>query len=140
MDACVIGRTGPRGPWVGFAAAPDGYRLVVGRDDGSELSRSADAGVLLALAIAYFEEAFEDAPVDREATHADLSAMVRHVAGIDTRPELRDVLAEAVDAIDDGLPGDAVASRLGAAWSRTADEQADPVDLLVKLSEEMLKA
>jgi hypothetical protein len=66
--------------------------------------------------------------------------MVRHVAGIDTRPELRDVLAEAVDAIDDGLPGDAVASRLGVAWSRTADEQADPVDLLVKLSEEMLKA
>jgi hypothetical protein len=66
--------------------------------------------------------------------------MVRHVAGIDTRPELRDVLAEAVDAIDDGLPGDAVASRLGVAWSRTADEQADPIDLLVKLSEEMLKA
>jgi hypothetical protein len=45
-----------------------------------------------------------------------------------------------VDAIDDGLPGDAVASRLGVAWSQTADEQADPIDLLVKLSEEMLKA
>ena len=56
------------------------------------------------------------------------------------RPELQVALAEAVDAIDDGLPGDAVASRLGVAWSRTADEQADPVDLLVKLSEEMLEA
>ena len=39
----------------------------------------------------------------------------------------------------DGLPGDAVASRLGVAWSLTADEQADPVDLLVRLSEEMLE-
>ncbi len=38
-----------------------------------------------------------------------------------------------------GCPGDAVAGRLGLVWSRTADEQADPVDLLVKLSEEMLE-
>ncbi|HEX5578833.1 MAG TPA: hypothetical protein VFY43_04120, partial [Candidatus Limnocylindria bacterium] len=98
-----------------------------------------ETGVMLALAIAYFEEALEDAPADREATHADLSALVRHVASLEVRPELRVVLDEAVDAIDDGLPGDAVAGRLGVAWAATADEQADPVDLLVKLSEEMLE-
>ena len=138
MDACAIGRTSPTGPWIGFAAEPSGYRLVVA-GVGGERSRPADAAVLLALAIAYFEEAFEDAPADREATHADLSALVRHVAEREPRPELQVALAEAVDAIDDGLPGDAVANRLGVAWARIADEQADPVDLLVKLSEEMLE-
>jgi hypothetical protein len=138
VDACVIGRSRPNGPWIGFAAEPSGYRIVAG-DNRGERSRPADAALLLALAIAYFEEAFEDAPSDREATHADLSALVRHVAADEVRPELRVALAEAVDAIDDGLPGDAVASRLGVAWARTADEQADPVDLLVKLSEEMLE-
>jgi hypothetical protein len=138
MDACAIGRTRPTGPWIGFVPEPAGYRLVVGDDQG-ERTRPADAAVLLALAIAYFEEALEDAPTDREATHADLSALVRHVADDAQRPDLRDALAEAVDAIDDGLPGDAVASRLGVAWEATKSEQADPVDLLVKLSEEMLE-
>ena len=138
MDACAIGRTRPTGPWIGFAADADGYRVVVGDGQG-ERSRPADAGVMLALAIAYFEEAFEDAPADREATKADLSALVRHVADGEERAEVRVALAEAVDAIDDGLPGDAVASRLGAAWAWTTEEQADPVDLLVKLSEEMLE-
>ena len=138
MDACAIGRTSPNGPWIGFAVDADGYRVVAG-DGGRERSRAADAVVLLALAIAYFEEAFEDAPADREATHADLSALVRHVAEREERPALRVALAEAVDAIDDGLPGDAVAGRLGVAWAATADEQVDPVDLLVTLSEEMLE-
>ena len=139
MDACAIGRASPDGPWIGFAADPSGYRLVVA-GAGGERSRPADTGVLLALAIAYFEEALEGAPADREATHADLSALVRHVAEHEAQPEMRVALAEAVDAIDDGLPGDAVANRLGVAWARTAGEQADPVDLLVKLSEEMLEA
>ena len=138
MDACAIGRTRPTGPWIGFAADASGYQLVVG-DDRGERTRPADAGVLLALAIAYFQEAFGDAPGDREATHEDLSALVRHVAEHEVRADLRVALAEAVDAIDDGLPGDAVASRLGVAWAGTANEQADPVDLLVKLSEEMLE-
>ena len=138
MDACAIGRSRPNGPWIGFAAEPFGYRVVAG-DERGEHSRPADAAILLALAIAYFEEALEDPPSDREATHADLSALVRHVAAGQDRPELQAALAEAVDAIDDGLPGDAVASRLGVAWSLAADEQADPVDLLVRLSEEMLE-
>jgi hypothetical protein len=138
MDACAIGRTRPTGPWIGFTADADGYRVVVG-DGHGERTRPADAGMMLALAIAYFEEAFEDAPADREATQADLSALVRHVAEGEERAEVRVVLAEAIDAIDDGLPGDAVAGRLGTAWAQVADEQADPVDLLVKLSEEMLE-
>ncbi|HEX6474637.1 MAG TPA: hypothetical protein VF114_06075 [Candidatus Limnocylindria bacterium] len=138
MDACAIGRTSPSGPWIGFAADASGYHLVVG-DGRGERTRRADVATLLALAIAYFEEAFEEGPADREATHADLSALVRHVFEHEDRPDLRVALAEAVDAIDDGLPGDAVASRLGVAWAATANEQADPVDLLVKLSEEMLE-
>ena len=45
------------------------------------------------------------------------------------------------DAIDDGLAGDAVANRLNAAREPAphTDEQADPVDLLVTLVEEMLR-
>ena len=118
MEACAIGRSRPNGPWIGFAADPTGYRFVAG-DDRGERSRPADAALLLALAIAYFEEAFEDAPSDREATHADLSALVRHVAASNDRPELRMALAEAVDAIDDGLPG----MRLPAASARPGPRQ-----------------
>ena len=102
-------------------------------------SREADADLLLALAIAYFEEAFEDAPPEIEATHADLGELVRHVAAREGDGARKRLLGEAVDAIDDGLAGDAVANRLNAARSGTADEQADPVDLLVTLAEELLR-
>lgn len=136
--ACAIGRVSPAGPWLGFQAAADGYRLVVG-SDADVRSREADADLLLALAIAYFEEAFEDPPPELEATHADLSALVRHVASAEPEPARQRLLAEAVDAIDDGLAGDAVANRLNAARGRITDEQADPVDLLVELAEELLR-
>jgi hypothetical protein len=63
---------------------------------------------------------------------------VRHVAHRTTDPPRRRSLDEAVDAIDDGLPGDAVANRLSAARSRVADEKADAVDLLVTLAGELL--
>lgn len=131
----AIGRIRPDGPWVGFAPAPDGYQLVAG-DGAATRSRHADPDVLLALAIAYAEEAFDDPPQELEASHEDLSALVRHLAAEETDPHRRLLLAEAIDAIDDGLAGDAVANRLSAA--RT-DEQVDPVDLLVTLVEELLR-
>jgi len=132
---CAIGRIRPDGPWVGFQPAPDGHQLVAGDATRTRASH-ADADVLLALAIAYFEEAFDDPPPELEASHEDLSALVRHVAAGEGDPARRQLLAEAIDAIDDGLAGDAVANRLSAL--RT-DEQADPVDLLVTLAEELLQ-
>jgi hypothetical protein len=135
---CAIGRVRPGGPWIGFQSSPSGYRLLVGSESGVR-SRHADADLLLALAIAYFEEAFDDPPSELEATHADMSELVRHAAALEEDAEHRRLLTEAVDAIDDGLAGDAVANRLSAARTRTPDEQADPVDLLVTLAEELLR-
>jgi hypothetical protein len=136
QGACAIGRIREDGPWVGFQPIPEGYRFVVGMPDGVR-SREADADLLLALAIAYFEEAFADPPPEVEATHADLSGLVRHVAALEDDPARRRLLNEAVDAIDDGLAGDAVANRLNAARPGKPDEQADPVDLLVELAEDL---
>jgi hypothetical protein len=138
QDACAIGRIREDGPWVGFQPAQEGYQFVVGTPDGVQ-SREADADLLLALAIAYFEEVFPEAPPEVEATHADLSGLVRHVAALEYDPARRRLLNEAVDAIDDGLAGDAVANRLNAARPGMPDEQADPVDLLVVLAEELLR-
>jgi hypothetical protein len=138
QGACAIGRIRAAGPWVGFQQIQDRYRFVAGTLDGVR-SREADADVLLALAIAYFEEAFADPPPEFEATHADLSSLVRHVAELESDPARRWLLNEAVDAIDDGLAGDAVANRLNAARPGKPDEQADPVDLLAELAEELLR-
>lgn len=138
QGACAIGRTRPAGPWIGFQPTEAGYRFVAGTVAGVR-SRQADPDLLLALAIAYFEEAFPDPPPEAEATQADLSGLVRHVAALESDPARRLLLNEAVDAIDDGLAGDAVANRLNAARAGTADEQADPVDLLVELAEELVR-
>jgi hypothetical protein len=136
---CAIGRVSDDGPWIGFGVGPDGYRVVAGRGPVMR-GREADADVLLALAIAWFEEAFDDAPPELEASQADLSALVRHLAGAEQDAGQRHLLAEAVDAIDDGLAGDAVANRLSAVRSagEGTNEQADPIDLLVTLAEELL--
>jgi hypothetical protein len=137
-DARAIGRLHADGPWIGFQLTTDGYRFMVGLPSGAR-SREADADLLLALAIAYFEEAFEGAPQELEATHEDLSELVRHVAAHEVDPARKRLLDEAVDAIDDGLAGDAVASRLSAARPANADEQADPDDLLESLAKELLR-
>ena len=115
----------------------DSYRLCVGIDD-RVLSVEADADVLLALAIAYFEEALDSAPPDLEATHADMADLVRFVAAGDEDPARRARLAEAIDAIDDGLAGEAVARLLTKSRPGTPDEQADPVDLLVVCATRLL--
>ena len=138
QGACAIGRIRTGGPWIGFLVGEAGYRLVVG-DSRGQRTQEADVDLLLALAIGYFEEAFPEPPPELEATHGDLSELVRHVASRERDALRRRLLDEAVDAIDDGLAGDAVANRLSAARAGTADEQADPVDLLVTLADEMLR-
>lgn len=130
-EPCAIGRFGEGGPWVGFVDSGGSYRLAVGLPD-RVVTDEADADVLLALAIAYFEDALDDPPPDIEATHADVGRLVRDVASRAREPEKRRLLAEAVDAIDDGLAEDAVIHRLASARARTALEQADPVDLLLE--------
>lgn len=133
--ARAIGRLEPDGPWIGFAFRGDTCRLVLGAEDGLR-DTPAGADLLLALAIAYFAEAFGDAPPDLEATQSDLSALVRHVMRAEADPGRRALLGEALDAIDDGLAGDAVASRLAAARSPT-DDRVDPVEMLLVRAREL---
>jgi hypothetical protein len=125
---CAVGRLAPHGPWIGFEPEASGYRFVVGID-GTLRSSEADVDLLLAMAIAYFTEAFEGAPPEIEATQADMSALVADLARRETDARARTLLREALDAIDDGLAGDAVAGRLAAARPARA-EPIDPIELL----------
>jgi hypothetical protein len=133
--ARAIGRLAPGGPWIGFGLRGDEWRYLLGADDGVR-DLPADADLLLALAIAHFAEAFAEAPPDIEATQSDLSALVVHL--IDAQPDAsrRALLSEALDAIDDGLAGDAVAARLGAARSPGSD-RVDPIDQLLAAAREL---
>lgn len=126
MDApaCAVGRLGPDGPWVGFAPSlDDGYAIVVGTDAGSHRSRGEPAD-LVALAIAYFEDALDEPPEELAATHGDIGALVRHVAEHETDGEGRRILDEAVDAIDDGLAADEVIRRLSRCLAGTEEAAA----------------
>lgn len=130
MDGpCAIGRLRAGGPWVGFSRNRETYRLAVGQEEAIRTAE-ADDDLLLALAIVYFEDVLEDPPPSIEATHADLSDLVRNVAQRAPDAEARRLLDEAVDSIDDGLAVDEVIGRLAAARARTATEQADSLDLL----------
>jgi hypothetical protein len=128
QGARAIGRLVAGGPWIGFGYRAAECRFVVGAVDGVR-DRAADQDLLLALAIAYFAEAVEGPPADLEATQSDLSALVRQLMGSEPDPARRGLLGEAVDAIDDGLAGDAVAEKLQAARS-SRDDAVDPVELL----------
>jgi hypothetical protein len=127
--ARAVGRLEPDGPWIGFAFRGDACRIVLGSGDNLR-DAPAEIDVLLALAIAHFAEAFDEAPSDLEATQSDLSALVRYLMRAEADAGRRALLAEALDAIDDGLAGDAVASRLAAARSPEND-RVDPVELLL---------
>jgi hypothetical protein len=133
--ARAIGRLGPGGPWIGFGFRGEAWRYLLGTE-GSVREAPADADLLLALAIAHFAEAFDEAPPDIEATQSDLSALVRHL--ISTQPDgrRRALLTEALDAIDDGLAGDAVAGRLAAARSPGSD-RVDPIDQVLAAAREL---
>lgn len=134
--ARAIGRLEPNGPWIGFGLRGEDWRYVVGTDDAVR-DAPADADLLLALAIAHFAEAFDEAPPDIEATQSDLSALVQHLISTQTGGDRRRaLLTEALDAIDDGLAGDAVAGRLAAARSPESD-RIDPVDQVLAAAREL---
>ena len=124
----AIGRLVADGPWVGFGQRAGAARFVIEAGTGLR-DRPADQDLVLALAIAYFTEACDGAPPDLEATQSDLSALVRQLIPGEADPDRRALLGEAIDAIDDGLAGDAVAEKLEAARSSRA-EVIDPVELL----------
>jgi hypothetical protein len=133
--ARAIGRLAPGGPWIGFGLRGDEWRYLLGAGDAVR-DAPADTDLLLALAIAHFAEAFDEAPPDIEATQSDLSALVLHL--IDAQPDAgrRALLTEALDAIDDGLAGDAVAARLVAARSPGSDRE-DPIDQVTAAAREL---
>jgi hypothetical protein len=121
VAACAIGRVAPDGPWVGFAPTMDGgYDLVVG-DAGRSRRAPMAPDELVALAAAYFEESLDAPPDELAATHGDIAALVRHAAEHEADPVRRRVLAEAVDAIDDGLAADVTIARLTRAMGGGAD-------------------
>ncbi|HTI30279.1 MAG TPA: hypothetical protein VL687_07985 [Methylomirabilota bacterium] len=124
----AIGRLAAGGPWLGFGQRAGAARFVVESASGFR-DLPADQDVVLALAIAYFTEALDGAPPDLEATQSDLASLVRQLMPQEADPERRALIAEAIDAIDDGLAGDAVAEKLEAARSSRADV-VDPVELL----------
>ena len=127
----------PGSPWVGFVHDGDWYGLAFGAPDGAmSIVRPTSRVELLALAIAYVTEALPDPPPDLEATHADLAGLLRWLRDTATS-ERAALLAEALDAVDDGLAEDVVVHRLVKAAAReepgTADEQgSDWVGLLVR--------
>ena len=123
--ACLVGRLGDEGLWLGFAPSlDDGYLLVV--TDGSNAHRvPAAPDDLVCLAIAYFEDALGEPPEHLAATHADIGALIRHVAER-AGPDRRAALSQAIDAIDDGLAGDAVI----AALARCLEPGPEPVERL----------
>lgn len=131
----AIGRLEPDGPWIGFGFRGAACRIVLGAADGMR-DAPAEPDVVLALAIAYFTDALAEAPPEVEATQADLSRLIRHLAARIADAGRRATLREALDAIDDGLAGDAVAGRLEAARS-ARDAGLDPVEVLLARSREL---
>ncbi len=128
-----VGRLTANGAWVGLRRVADRWDLVFGDADGSlptDLPRGVpDRPGLVAAAIAYFSEALGDPPVAYEATQADLADLIGWLAETEPKVGAAARLREALEAVDDGLPGDAVANRLTAV---NEDEQIDPIDLLVQ--------
>jgi hypothetical protein len=134
-SARAIGRLEPDGPWIGFGFRGGALRIVLGAPDGLR-DAPAEPDVVLALAIAYFTDALAEAPPEVEATQADLSALIGDLIRRVPNPARRAQLEEALDAIDDGLAGDAVAGRLAAARS-PVNAGVDPVELLLARSREL---
>lgn len=130
----------PTGEWVGFAPAVEGFRLVVGvgeRDAVDEGPQIDMRRALVALAIAYFEEVLDEPPPGAaEATHQDLAEMVQWLAESAMDPDEREAGREALDAVEDGLAGDAVSlvliALLESTEKRTPAPQAsaDPIRFL----------
>ncbi|MDQ3881511.1 MAG: hypothetical protein M3295_10635 [Chloroflexota bacterium] len=119
-EVAAIGRLTdtPDAPWfgVGRVGRDRGYRLVFGEPRSRDvvIDRAEPAArrhVLLALA-AFFEAEAAPPPPDLEATQSDVADALRWlVASTADEGEAR-ALRRALDAIDDGLPPDAVVAEL----------------------------
>lgn len=138
--ACAVGRLAAGGVWIGFAPGhQEEYLLAVGGDRGSPAGdgpRVAAASVddLLSLAIAYFEDALAEPPEELAATHADIGALVRHLASLESSGARREALLGAVDAVDDGLAPDVVVGRLAACL----EDGEEPVARLERRATELI--
>ena len=114
----AVGLLAPDGAWAGFVRDEGGFRLAFGRPDAGPWTSTAEGPMrvaeLLAVAVAYYEEALDAPPPEIEATQADLADLVRWLAARAEDPR-RGLLDEAVDAIDDGLAGDVIVARLNQA-------------------------
>jgi len=115
-DPAVVG-TLPDGGWVGLAMDAAGYRLTAGGPAHPRVGVGPPTvdqrSALIALAIVYFEETLP-APPDgtEEATHRDMAGLLGWLAQTALADEERRSARLVLDAIEDGLPGDAVAVRL----------------------------
>jgi len=138
VPVVAIGRIGTRGQWVGFVRDAAGFHLAVAQPGEATVvspARGANRiAELLAVAIVYFEEALDPPPPELEATQSDLAELL---AWMTTKTDTgrNQLVREALDAIDDGLAGDAVVARLSDAsrgLAGKAIEQADAIDLLAQ--------
>ena len=102
--------------------------------DGATRSIRAEADDLVALAIAYFLDDLGGPPEELAATLGDIGALVRHLAELEVDPARRRRLAEAVDAVDDGLAADVVVGRL----SLCLNSDEEPIARLGRRSAELL--
>jgi hypothetical protein len=144
----VVVGTLPSGAWVGLGPALGAFRLVVGADGREEIDERDDAlarRALLALAIAYFEEALEDGPPDAaEATHQDMADLVSWLAATAADQDERTAARQALDAVEDGLAGDAVTLLLIALFERSSERtpapqaSAEPVEFLAERASALL--
>lgn len=120
----AIGRLGRGGAWFGYRCDADGPRLVFGERGvirpapGGRQSRRRDVAVV---AIAYFEEAAAGPPPELEAMQLDLAEAVRWLAAGEPDDARRRLLGQAVDAIDDGLRGEAISTLLRQAMAESGD-------------------
>jgi hypothetical protein len=80
---------------------------------------------LVAAAVSFFLAGLAEPPAELEATQADVAGLVTSLAS-GSGPIDDAAAREALDAIDDGLPGDAVALRL----QRLLPPGADPLAIL----------
>lgn len=132
----AVGRLGGGEAWVGFEVAAGVPRLVFGTADGRVVPDPTDDPEerrrgLVAVATAYFTDALPEPPESLAATHADMATLIRGLRAFDRSPAFQRAVAEAEDAIDDGLAGDAVALRLQALGPEP------PVDALDVLEERL---
>ena len=122
----AFGRLRPDGPWVGFEPGPGGYRLVVGWPDGTiRADRTEDPTEirdgLVAGAIGFYLATLTIPPSSSKPprrTWAPWWAISSRTTGIQAWVT---EATEALDAIDDGLAGDAVALRLQRLLPRGSD-------------------